>query len=595
MKVLLVACFALLALQAHSQHPDMVLKYSTYYENTISLPLRGTVDVMVSWGDGHYEYFNYPGLKTHTYTTKGEYTVSISGKKLQGFGSDSSEFFQPAVTTNASLKQVVSFGNLGTTSLRGAFANAIYLESVPASLPSTVTDISYMFSGCTSFNQDISSWDISRVTNTSYLFSRAYFYNQPLDNWNTSAVTNMAGMFNEASNFNQPLGKWDVSNVVDMHEMFWRDTSFNQPIGNWNTSSAVNMSALFAGARRFNQPIGSWNTSAVTNMSYMFADAKSFNQPIGNWDVSKVIGMFSMFAGAAKFNQPIGNWNTSSVVIMSSMFGDMTSDMGAISFNQPIGNWNTSKVEHMYYMFSGATAFNQPIGNWDVSAVTHIYGMFWNATAFNQPLNAWNVSNVQFMDRMFDHAVRFNQPLDLWRTDSVREMNYLFSGALAFNQPIGSWNVGAVDTMDNMFTDVHLSIENYENLLLGWSSQKLKKNITFSGDKNKYASCVAKLAKEKMINTFQWKIRDGGLVTNNCVVTSLEEHVLKPFVLAYPNPASTLLHIPYVADNEYVTLYNTQGEAFILTTQNQQINISAFPPGFYLLKTSKRQQTVAIE
>ena len=38
---------------------------------------------------------------------------------------------------------------------------------------SNITNISYMFSRATSFNQDISAWDVSKVTDMSHLFSRA--------------------------------------------------------------------------------------------------------------------------------------------------------------------------------------------------------------------------------------------------------------------------------------------------------------------------------------------------------------------------------------------------------------------------------------
>lgn len=85
------------------------------------------------------------------------------------------------------------------------------LTKVPNCLPSNITDISYMFAGANSFNQDISGWNVSNVTN-------------------------MSGMFEGANSFNQPLNDWDVSNVTDMYKMFYYAISFNQNLSMWCVS-----------------------------------------------------------------------------------------------------------------------------------------------------------------------------------------------------------------------------------------------------------------------------------------------------------------------------------------------------------------------
>ncbi|MDA9803616.1 BspA family leucine-rich repeat surface protein [Flavobacteriaceae bacterium] len=165
-----------------------------------------------------------------------------------------------------------------------------------------------------SFNQDISSWDVSSVTYMNSMFAGTDF-NQDISNWDVSNVTDMSGMFQSAS-FNQFIGDWDVSNVTYMLNMFDSNVSFNQPIGDWDVSNVTNMGYMFFDSS-FNQPIGNWDVIDVTNMENMFA-LTDFNQDISNWDVSSVTYMNDMFFDSSFFNQDISNWQFNADVNLTS-------------------------------------------------------------------------------------------------------------------------------------------------------------------------------------------------------------------------------------------------------------------------------------
>jgi surface protein len=196
-------------------------------------------------------------------------------------------------------------------------------EDVTKLVPSLVTDMNGLFINTNTFNQDISTWDVSNVTNMSGMFANTAF-NQDISNWDVSSVTDMVYMFNNASAFNQDIGNWDVSNVTNMSAMF-ANTDFYQDISNWDVSSVTTMEGMFDGATIFNQDISTWDVSNVTNMEQMFYEASNFNQNISSWDVSNVTDMNSMFYGATSFNQNLSSWSVDGVTICTNFSEGATS------------------------------------------------------------------------------------------------------------------------------------------------------------------------------------------------------------------------------------------------------------------------------
>jgi surface protein len=77
----------------------------------------------------------------------------------------------------------------------------------------------YMFRDATTFNGDISEWDVSSVTNMEGMFSRASAFNGDISNWDVSSVTNINSMFDGATAFEQTLC-WDLTSVVERDFMF---------------------------------------------------------------------------------------------------------------------------------------------------------------------------------------------------------------------------------------------------------------------------------------------------------------------------------------------------------------------------------------
>ena len=399
---------------------------------------------------------------------------------------------------------------------------------------STITDMSYLIYGNTTFNQDVSGWDVSSVTDMNSMFYNALVFNNNgvALNWgDTSSVTTMQNMFNGAKAFNQDISGWDTSAVTTLYQMFASADNFNQPIGAWNTSSVTSMQGMFANGGTFNQPIGAWDTSNVTIMYNMFYRLMSFDQPLNTWDASSVTNMGGMFYQASSFNQDISGWNVSNVTsttnfnnyapltcantpvfntpictvppstatvtraeldVMIANGDDVTqvdtstiTDMSDLfsnhsTFNQAIGNWNTSSVTNMGKMFYQATDYNQPISNWDVSNVTDMSLMFYNARSFNQDISVWNTAAVTTMQHMFATAYAFNQPINSWDVSSVTNMSYMFSSNSGFNQPLNLWNTAAVTDMSSMFAYPYANWIVFNQDISGWNVGNVTSTTNFN-------------------------------------------------------------------------------------------------------------------
>ena len=384
-------------------------------------------DYGVDWGDGNST--RHTGEAVHEYAAAGEYTITITGAFPAMYLFNSS--------VRGRLLRVEQWDRIAWRSMRWAFAGAANLEITAVDAPDLrgVADCSFMFYSAAGLTADLNHWDVSHVTDMSSMFSHAETFNGDIRNWDVSNVTDMALMFHNAHRFNGDLRDWDVSSVTDMLGMF-------------------------SGATAFNGDLRRWNVSNVTNMRFMFSNADAFNSDISRWDVSGVTNMREMFERAVTFNSDISDWDVSNVTDMKSMFYE------ASAFNSDLSRWDVSRVTRMRTMFFRAAAFNSDLTRWDVSNITDTTGMFSDASSFNGDVSDWDVSNVTDMLAMFD-------------------------GAVSFDQNLGAWNVSNVFDMTEMLRGVTLSIQNYDALLIGWSSlAQLEGGIDFDAGNSRYSSAA---------------------------------------------------------------------------------------------------------
>ena len=319
-----------------------------------------------------------------------------------------------------------------------------------------------------------------------------------IEQWGSIAWTSMAGAFSWASNLTYNASDSpDLSAVTDMSRMFSSASAFNGDLSAWDVSKVTDMSNMFRSARAFNGDLSTWDVGSVTDMSSMFNGASAFNGDLSAWDVSKVTDMSWMFFFASAFNGDLSAWDVGSVTDMSIMFN------GARVFNGDLSTWDVSSVTDMAGMFWGASVFNGDLSAWDVSSVTDMSSMFSSISVFNGDLSAWNVSKVTDMSWMFFFARDFNSDLTNWDVSNVTNMFAMFSVASTFDQDLGGWDISSVSNMRSMLNSSGLSVDNYDNTLIGWESQGVA-NLSLGASSLEY--CAGESARNSLIDIYGWTI-----------------------------------------------------------------------------------------
>ena len=211
---------------------------------------------------------------------------------------------------------VVITGTSGTEA-RDSFRSALTargldyktVREVPFLLDtSNVTDMSYMFSGCSSLTS-VTSMD-------------------------TSNVTNMNGMFSGCSSLTS-VPNMDTSQVTSMSSMFSRCTALTS-VPNIDTSNVTTMSSMFQGCSSLTST-PAMDTSQVTSMYSMFLNCPSLTS-VPDMNTSNVTNMSSTFPGCAALTD--GNVRCigkKSGVSTSSMI--YNSGLTRLPFYDANGNW----------------------------------------------------------------------------------------------------------------------------------------------------------------------------------------------------------------------------------------------------------------
>ena len=319
--------------------------------DTFVLPFTstGNYNCVVNWGDSTSSTitaYNDAAL-THVYSASGTYQISIN------------HYFGGINFANGGDKlKLTSIDQWGTNvfaSMASAFHGCANMTGNFTDYPNlgTISNLSNTFRGCTLFNGDISSWDVSSVTVFNTMFYQATNFNSNIDSWTLKSTGNitMNNMFQFCTNFNQPLNSWNISRVVSFYETFANCPSFNQNLNSWDVSNVATMYRMFLSCTNFGLSgiggdISSWTPTSCTVMERMLQSATNFNSDISGWDVSSVTNMKVMLYATTAFDQNIGSWNVSNVTIFNDFMGLQTpSTFSAANLDAIYNGWDSRAVQ----------------------------------------------------------------------------------------------------------------------------------------------------------------------------------------------------------------------------------------------------------
>ena len=269
--------------------------------------------------------------------------------------------FKLGDTSNARyLAKVDYLHTKNLTDMNWMFYGCSNLESINfVGNASKVTNLNYTFGSCSKLTSlDLNSLDTSCVSNMSSTFNSCQALSSlDISQWNTSVVNDMSDMFNYCGSLTSlDLSSWDFSNVINTSYMFCDCTNlYDLYINNYNDSWNIsNMCGMFSYCSSLSSiDLSYWYTYNLQDTSYMFFECSNlYELYLNNFDMSQVWSTDEMFYGCSNLqvlHLDYCSYETVEKIITSSNFPE----------------WNSGTIYCSYDVYSSLT----PPGSWTFEPV----------------------------------------------------------------------------------------------------------------------------------------------------------------------------------------------------------------------------------
>ena len=520
--------------------PKFHTVWSIVYDLELPYLSNGTYSGYIFWGDGTYSENSYEN-RLHVYGQPGTYEVQISGE-ITGW-----DFSTMSISYRENLLELLEWGEV-----RGdikSFSNLFYGCSNLVATGVTdspnlygVINTNNLFYGCSSITtiQGIENWDVSWVIEMSGMFSGATSFDGDLSYWDVSNVTNMNNMLDNTSvsqfNYDLILINWSgltlqenvnfgVNGLVysDNPCLAYSARTYIQSFYKWifsgdSAGSCVQFKSIWTASSPIELPLvtngnyraivewgdGNWEMLNYENRLHNYKNSGNYiiklTGQIEGWNffnsatsyrtsIKEILSWgqlrgingsnANMFYGCSNLilTGVTDTPNLSGITSLQNMFRNC----GLITTINNLNSWNVSGITNMRQTFQidfpNFGSFNQNIGNWNVSNVNNFELFLAGQKLFNNggssSINNWVTSAVTNMASMFNFCEAFNQPIGNWNTSSANTIAGMFSNATGFNQNIGSWVVSGVTSMLSLFANARSFNNGGSPSISGWNTSNV--------------------------------------------------------------------------------------------------------------------------
>ena len=376
-----------------------------------------------------------------------------------------------------------------TASWFDGFGGLREIENIGYLNTSEVTDMTFMFYGCSSLETlDVSGFDTRNVTSMYCLFGACGLLTSlDVSGFNTEKVTDMCGMFVDCESLTSlDVSGFNTEKVTDMNSMFYGCMQVGVlDVTGFDTRNVTNMHGMFGSCMAlYSLDVSGFNTDKVTDMEWMFLSCGSlYTLDVSGFNTDNVTTMNGMFSYCSNVSTiDVSRFNTAKVTGMNTMF-EGCSSLSSVA----VSDFDTRNATDMHGMFSGCSSLTSlDVSRFDTRNVTDMHGMFSGCSLLTTlNVSGFRTDNVTDMSGMFQNCPLITElDLDGFRTNIVTDMSYMFQGCEGLTAlDLGGFN------MDNL-TDVHGMFDGCVSLRTIICGADMSQNANIADSEEMFSNCV---------------------------------------------------------------------------------------------------------